>query len=511
MVRSLGITLDGAAESPLYNQVVEQLARRVNEGVLPPGYRLPATRALAIELGVHRNTIVRAYEELADVGLVISAVGRGTFVADAPSPATATADVDRTLPWRSLVSRAANAEPLRRAERLASSVRSGTPINLNRMQPPMELLPHEQLRKCMDHVLRHYGARALGYAPREGVPRLRALIASELARAGVPATEDAVVITTGSQQALDVIARTLIDPGDVFLVDEATYTGAINVLTAAGARLVCVPSDRQGPDPEALRRLTTSGAKGFYLMPNCGNPTGRRITFERRRELVRWSQQAGVPLIEDDYGADLSLTDELPPPALRALDGQVIYVGTFSKKLIPALRVGFMVCPAGLRRHMLPIKQAMDLGTSALLQLTLAEFIERGYLKRHLERIRPVYRARFQALAGALDEHLPAEVTWEAPSSGVVMWLTLPERLDAERAFDAAQRRGVLVTPGTVNSADGRGRGGLRLVFCCEPPERLVEGARQLGAALDELLSASTETGSTPPNDRERSTTLDMV
>lgn len=505
MARSLGFQLDPRSRVPLYLQIAAAIRERVASGGLPVGVRLPPTRELARELGAHRNTVVRAYEELTDNGILTSVVGRGTFVGERePLSLSKAGGGDPELPWGSLLSVAASSEPLRRADRLTRSIRGGDPVNLTRMQPPNELRPHDQLRRCLDHVLRTVGPRALGYAPREGVPRLRELIADELGRDGVPASPETVVVTTGSQQALDVIARALIDPGDPFLVDESTYSGAINVLSAAGARLIGVPSDSMGPDPDALRRLIGAGAKGFYLMPNCGNPTGRRITLERRRALVEWSRAAAVPLIEDDYGADLTLGDVTPPPALRALDGQVVYVGTFSKKLIPALRVGFMVCPPTLVRHLAPLKHAMDLGTSALLQLALAEFIERGYLKKHLERIRPAYRARYEALAGSLREHLPPAVTWEPPDSGVVVWLTLPDHIDPEDAFHAAQRHGVLVTPGTLNSAAGRGRGGLRLTFCAEPEARLFEGGRRLGRALTELVRQSWPTHQNTP-------TLDVV
>ena len=492
MARSIGITLDASSAKPLYQQIASSIATRIRSGALPAGYRLPPTRSLATELATHRNTVVRAYEELVEAGLTVSVVGRGTFVAEhTPARETAAEQRGGELPWGSLVSRAAAAEPLRRVDRLARSVIAGDTVNLTRMQPPRDLLPHDQMRRCLDHVLRTLGPRALGYAPREGVPRLRELVANQLVRDGVPATAESVMITTGSQQALDLLARALIDPGDTFLVDESTYSGAINILAAAGARLVGVPSDEQGPELATLARLVQSGAKGFYLMPNCGNPSGRTISFERRRQLVDWSRTAGVPLIEDDYGADLMLDGLPPPPAMRTLDGEVVYVGTFSKKLIPALRVGFMVCPDALQTHLVPLKHAMDLGTSALLQHALAEFLERGYLAAHLRRIQPAYRARRDALVAALREHLPPAIHFDVPRTGLVIWLDLPPRLDPEVAFDVAQRHGVLVTPGTLNSATGGGRRpGLRLTFCAEAEARLAEGGRRLGLALTKALAS---------------------
>jgi DNA-binding transcriptional MocR family regulator len=483
-----GIVLDSRAADPLYRQIFDQIVLRIRGGAFPIGFRLPPTRVLSRELKTNRNTVVRVYEDLEAAGFVTSRVGRGTFVSEAPRSTPLGKLTERPgLPWSQLISRAAEAEPLGRFERLtrgAGAAQGADVINLTRMQPSPDLLPDELLRRCLDHVMRSQGARILGYAPREGVPKLRAQIAEDLARQGVPATADDVVVTTGSQQALDLVARTLINPGDVFLVDESTYTGALNVLGAAGARLVAVPSDDQGPDLTALERLERAPAKGFYLMPNHNNPTGRCISAARREALVAWSHRAGVPLIEDDYAADLNLGDAPLPPALRALDGQVIHMSTFSKRLIPALRIGFLVAPAALRPRLLNLKQTTDLCTSGILQLALAEFLERGYLRAHLSRTLPEYRRRRDALEQGLAAHLPSSLRWQRPEVGVTLWLPLPAVYPPEAVFEEAQRHGVLVSPSTLSGVDPHQHAGLRLVFGAESTARLTEGARRLGRAL---------------------------
>ena len=206
--------MDPSAEEPLYRQIFDQVVGRIQSGAFPPGYRLPPSRALAAELETHRNTIVRAFEELSDAGFIVSTVGRGTFVAeDASWTETQEPPSRASLPWSALVSKAIAAEPLGRLDRLARPPLLRDSVNLSRMQPSADRLPHDLLRRCIDHVLRTRGAEALGYAPREGLPRLRELIVSELARTGVPARVEDVLVTTGSQQALDLIARALIDPG----------------------------------------------------------------------------------------------------------------------------------------------------------------------------------------------------------------------------------------------------------------------------------------------------------
>jgi DNA-binding transcriptional MocR family regulator len=363
------------------------------------------------------------------------------------------------------------------------------------MQPSPDLLPTELLRRCLEHVMKTRGAKLLGYAPRDGLPRLREQIAGDLARQGLPASADDVVVTTGSQQALDLVARTLINPGDTFLVDEFTYTGALSILGTAGARLVGVPSDHEGPDLGALERFERAGAKGFYLMPNHSNPTGRRISTARREALVAWSHRAGVPLIEDDYAADLNLEDSSLPPALRSLDGDVIYLSTFSKRLIPGLRIGFLVCPPALRPHLLAIKQTTDLCTSPILQEALAEFLERGYLRAHLSRTLPEYRRRREALEKGLAAHLPPTLRWQRPQAGVTLWLPLPPAYPPVAVFEEAQRNGVLVTPSVLSSVDPQqpSQAGVRLVFSAESAIRLAEGARRLGRALATVRDRETQ------------------
>lgn len=495
--RSLGIRLEASSETPLYQQLFDQIVERARTGAFPGGFRLPPTRTLAVELGTHRNTIVRAYAELELAGFVSSTVGRGTYVK--PSIAQPTAIASRVpesasppattsaFPWASLVAERAKSEPLERFRRIGRQVARGEFVNLTRMQPSPDLVPDDLFRRCLDHVMKTHGPRAMGYAPDEGVPRLRERIAEDLVRQGVPARADDVLITTGSQQALDVVARALVDPGDTILAQEMTYPGALRIFAAAGARVESVAADREGPILSGLGNVGRGRAKGFYVQTNHCNPTGACVGAERRRDLVRFSREQGIPLIEDDYAADLDLDGAPPPPALRALDGEVIYVGTFSKKLIPALRVGFVLSPPMLREHLVALKHTTDLGTSTLLQHALAEFLERGYLVPHLGRTRAAYRSRRDVLVSTLEKHLPKAVQFDVPTRGVTLWLRLPRELSPEAVFEEARRRGVLVSPGLLYGVDGTSTG-VRLTFCFEDESRLVEGGKRLGQAVDALL-----------------------
>ncbi len=506
MGQSVGIKVDPHRDQPLHRQIFDQVVERIEARAFPPGFKLPPTRLLALEIATHRNTVARAYGELEAAGFVTSRVGRGTFVEARGGPGVAAeegssgppAALDpRAMPWGSLLSRLTQGSAVHSAGRYARRSDRKDLINLARMQPSPEDIPHELLRRCIARALAEHGPSTMAYAPPEGARRLREQIAKDLLERGVPVGADDVLVTSGSQQGLDLVARALIDPGDTVLVEPTTYCGAIDVFRLAGARLVVVPTDAQGPEPGAFDRVTRPDVKALYVMPNAHNPLGRTVSAERRRALVAWSRASGVPIIEDDYAAGLTLDARDPPPHLRALDGDVIHVSTLSKRLVPALRVGYIVAPVALRSVLTSMKQVIDLGTSLILQNAIAEFMERGYLRAHGQRMAHEYRVRRDALDKTLRKALPHDMTWHVPSHGVVLWLRLPASLDPEAVFEEALRRGVLVSPSPMWSVDGRGESGVRLAFCAESEARVAEGARRLGKAIKHLQARAPQRKST--------------
>jgi 2-aminoadipate transaminase len=247
--------------------------------------------------------------------------------------------------------------------------------------------------------------------------------------------------------------------------------------------------------------------KLVYLMPNHANPTGGCISERRRRELVAWARARGVPIVEDDYAEDLELDDQPTPPAMRALDGEVLYTSSFSKRLVPALRIGFVLAPEALRPTLCALQHTASLGSSLLLQLTLAELLERGYGRAHAARMREIYRARRDALCDALEKHLDGRIAVPRPARGVTSWLPLPSAIDLESLGETARREGVLVATGDLFSGartdpepDAHG---VRLAYCFEPEERLAEGARRFVKALDQLWPETGRRGRPQPADRD--------
>jgi 2-aminoadipate transaminase len=492
----IGIKLDVRRKEPLHRQIFDQVVARIESRVFPAGFKLPPSRELARELGTHRNTVARAYTDLEAAGFVSAGVGRGTFVQalgrmpGSKSPGAVSVEPEqRAMPWPSLLARSARSEVTERAHSHVRATTRKDVINLARMQPSADLIPDALLRRCLTHALTEHGASSLSYPPPAGVPRLRALIADTLGQRGMPARAEEVLVTSGGQQALDLCVRALVNPGDVVLIEPTTYSGAIDLFALAGARLLPVPMDEHGPDPEALARMAAPDVKALYLMPTGHNPTGRTIGVERRRALVAWSQNAGIPIIEDDYAAGLALEDRDLPPYLRSLSADVVYLSTWSKIVAPGLRLGYLVAPQRLLPLLASIKRILDFGASPVAQYALAEFIERGYLRAHVRRIRREYRARRDALHTALRKHMPRGVAWDLPGHGVVLWLRLPPELDLQQVYEEALSAGVLVSPGSMWSLDGAAarERALRLSYCAETSERLTEGVRRLGLALKQL------------------------
>jgi 2-aminoadipate transaminase len=393
------------------------------------------------------------------------------------------------MPWESLVSERSRPVPLPPARRRAPVAPPADTIDLASQQPSPDLMPIEALRRCIDHALKGRQPRSLGYSDDQGLPALRSAIADDLADHGLSVPPDDIVVTSGSQQAIDLLARVLVDPGDRFLVETSTYPGALRLFAAAGARLVAVSRDADGPALLDLRRHARKRPKGLYLMPNHHNPMGVGVSAERRAELVQWSHASGVPLIEDDYDAGLSLDGRPMPPRLRAMDADVLHLGTYSKKLIPALRIGYLVCPPSIRARVVSMKTAQDNGTSDLLQHALAEFLARGYLRAHAARVIRAYRVRRDALEAALKAHLPATITWEQPERGLFLWIPLPPGISADAVAEEGRRLGVRVLPSSLFAATGHESQALRVTYCRESSPRLAEGARRLAAAIRTISS----------------------
>ncbi len=366
--------------------------------------------------------------------------------------------------------------------------------------PEAALFPIAQLDEVAHHVLTEMPRESLQYGLTDGYPALRAQLADMMTEVGIPATLDNIAISSGSQQALDLMGRIFIDEGDTVLVESPTFLGALQSFKAYGANLVGVPIDDEGVCVDALERLVRENRPKFaYLLPNFQNPAGVTMSLERRRKVVEIADRYGVPILEDDPYGQLRFEGE-PLPSLAALDaerypenaaagayvkGNVIHLGSFSKTLAPGLRVAWAVCPGDLTQQFVMAKQGADLHTSALGQAMASEFIRRGWLPAQVQRIRDTYRLRRDAMCEAIATYFPEGVRHTHPEGGLFLWVILPEGMDAVTLLKEAAERKVAFVPGAPFFVDGSGQNTLRLSFACVPPETIREGIKRLGEVIE--------------------------
>ncbi len=467
------IRLNPSDSAPLYRQLEETLAAAIRDGRLVPGDRLPSERALADQLGVSRTTTVTAYRELESRGLVRGSTGRGTYVC-AMTPGS-----DASFAWQGKVATAA----LRTVDPTLRSLvegQNGEIISFAGGMPALDLFPVRAFQSRLNRVIEHGFLEALGLGPTEGQPALRLALAE---RHAVPPEQ--VMILAGSQQGLDLVARCLVEPNDVVIVDRPTYLGAIQVFRAAGARMV--GWDARRADLDELEDLFQRyRPKLLYTNPTFHNPSGRTLSLETRRELLQLAARYRTAILEDDPYSPLHLGQK-PPPSLHALDtqGLVIYQSTFSKTLAAGLRVSWIVAPEAIVEQIALVRQRADLFGGGAYQLVLAGMLTDGSYDRHIATLRGEHRRRLDVMTAALKQELPhGVVTWHTVEGGLYLWLHAQRHLDARVLAQQAATRGVEVISGDHFYADAGGRQEFRLCFTRNPPPVIAAGVSRLAKAV---------------------------
>ncbi len=475
------IPADQLSDMSRQQAVFDRLRQGILAGNLPSGSRLPPSRHLARDLGVARQTVVLAYERLAAEGYVRARIGSGTYVAadlpDAAPPATAP-----PLPANATLSR-------RGAALAATPVSAAGPVAggsglLAPGVPAPELFPASAWASCTARVLRALTPEQAGYPDPQGLPALRQEIAVHLAATrGLLVSPDGIVVTAGTQQALCVAADLLLDPGDPAWVEDPGYIAGRGALLAAGASLVPVPSDAEGLDVAAGLRLAPA-AKLALVAPSHATPLGGALPIGRRLALLDWAARAEAWILEDDCDSEFRWEGK-PLPPLATLDrvGRVIYCGTFSKNLAPALRLGFAVVPPPLLAAFVRARNLSDRGPGTLTQAVLAEFMRQGRLAPHVRRMRTEYARRRAALLGALAKYCP-DVQPVAAPGGLHLVVRLDDAADEAAVLNAARARGLAASPLAAYFSGPPRLKGLVLGFATVPVPRAADAARRLASAL---------------------------
>jgi len=379
-------------------------------------------------------------------------------------------------------------------------------VSLAGGMPFVSALPTDLVEGALERVIRDHGPQALQYGSGQGMPRLREQILDVMALEGIRASADDVVVTTGSQHALELVTKLFIDPGDVVLAEGPTYVTALVVFRSFQAEVQHVLTDEHGLVPAALRehiaRVKAQGKriKFLYTIPSFGNPSGITIPWERRIEILDICRSEGILVLEDDpYG--LLWFDAPPPHAMRSVEEEgVIFLGTFSKTLAPGMRVGWALAPHAIREKLILANEAAVLSPSSFSQYVVSEYLAGTDWRAQIDTFRGVYKERRDAMLDALDDYLP-DLSWTVPNGGFYVWLTLPDNLDSKAMLPRAVKELVAYTPGTAFYADGDGRTKIRLSFCYPTPDFIREGVKRLSTVVNgelELLTTFQQTSPLP-------------
>ncbi|WP_137173501.1 PLP-dependent aminotransferase family protein [Massilia sp. HP4] len=353
--------------------------------------------------------------------------------------------------------------------------------------PSPATFPVERMKAAYDKVLTDSGKVALQYGPTDGYAPLREWIANSLSTEGSQILPEQILMTSGSQQALDLLGKVLIDEGSPVLVETPSYLGALQAFSVYRPEFKSVDTDEHGLVPSSLEGIA-QGARMLYALPNFQNPTGRSLSVERRQELVETCARLGVPLIEDDPYGSLSYKGAPSPKMVAMNPDGVIYMGSFSKVLTPGIRLGYVCAPLPLVRRLELAKQAADLHTAQLTQMVVHEVVKDGFLDQHIPTIRQLYGDQCQVMLDAMQEHFPAGVSWTKPEGGMFIWVTLPQQIDAMKLLEQSLAARVAFVPGAPFYANNPATNTLRLSFVTVPPERIREGIAVLGKLIAGML-----------------------
>src|SRR5580698_7512395 len=449
-------------KTPLFRQLHAQMKELIESGTFAKGSRLPATRELAGQIGLNRTTVSAAYALLESEGLITGHVGRGSFVSGTPLT-----DV--------------------RGSVTSSSVESAS---FSRSRPSELLFPLEEFRKtCAEVIASDDAASILQLGSPSGYPPLRRYLLDQAREEGTARESDDILITSGCQQAFDLLQRT-VGQGSTVLIEDPVYLGVRSVFERAGARLIGVPVGRDGLDLESLERIIARERPGLLCVtPNFQNPTGATMPLTRRQALLRITQAAGVVVIENDIYGPLCYEGE-PLASMKLLDetGDTILLRSFSKVAFPGLRVGWVVARRALIEKLTEAKQWSDLHTDQLSQAVLLRFAESGRLERHRRRMLVAGRERLEATLEACEKYLPVGATYTRPRGGMSLWIELPEQLDAAELLPRAEREGVTYLPGRYFAVSRPQPNGLRISFAGMTPEEIRSGIEILGRIFQQEL-----------------------
>jgi len=472
--------LERGTDTSINAQIVDLVRSAIERGDLAPGEKLPTTRALAEQAGLNHLTVVRAYRRLAQDGYVTSARGRGTFVRRAPPP------VATDGRWQHAVLPEARRSYINQivADTWQAPADPGH-INLATGWASAELHPVRELGRLSAEVFAEDGASALMYGDPDGLWALREELARRGAVSGFASAAEEIVITTGGRQAIDLVCRTILRPGDVVVTESPTYMGALVSMQDTGARVLGIPYDEQGIDVDALEAiLARHEVKLVSVQTGSQNPTGQDLSPERAERLLTLARERSFFVVEDGVYCTVRFGSPEPARLRSRAPDHVIYVDSLSKTIGGGLRLGWVAASGEIRRRLTELKLATDYHTPVLPQHLAQRWLAGGAHDRYLRRINSAYARRCQAMLDSVERRLGDEVVVTPPKGGHHIWVAFRRPFDERLLLAEALRQGVSFTPGGATTVEGDGLAGLRLSFSLVDEERIDEGVRRLAAAV---------------------------
>lgn len=473
--KDIKILIDRNEERPIYIQLYEQLKKYITEGILPEDCKLPAIRSFAEYLEVNNITIVNAYGLLESNKLVYKKVGSGTFV----------------MPMKDKLNLRSDAVNVSDEIEFETDICfNDDTINLMTASPDPKLFPVKDFRRVLNEVLERDEGKAFMYHESMGYQPLREAIAEYLPAYGINSSADNIHVISGAQQGIDIISRVLLTNGDYVFVESPTYNGAVAVFKSRGAKIVEIQLLPDGPDMKELEKmLKLIKPKFIYVMPNFQNPTGCTYSERKRKYLLLLCRKYDVMIVEDDYMSDLNYlgTGEKP---LKGLDkeNRIIYIKSFSKILMPGLRLGYLIIPNSIRERVINIKCLTDISTSGLMQRVIDLYFRSGIWDKHLLYMKKEYSVRYFEAVRAVKKYLRG-ASFTQPYGGLNLWIKLPEGISSDELFERCKKRKVLFTPGTVFIKAAEGEQHMRISFAGADPMGITKGISIIGQEMEKMKS----------------------
>lgn len=488
------IQIDRSDKTPLYKQIAGQIQAQITSGEIPEGFQFPSERQLADALGVNRTTVLNAYKELKADGLIASHVGSGTVAVRNQNAEPVILSHRKDPMWEHLFSDHMKNQDSFDINKYLEVANQRDVISFAAGIASFELPPVQAFAGIEKELLG--SGNGLLVSPVAGFSSLRRVMSSYMQKRSCFCQPSEIMITSGAQQGIDLIARAFINPGDIVLIEEPSFFPAIRSFRSMGAKLMAVPMEEDGMDVDILEQLLTRyRPKLIYTMPAYHNPCGVTMSIPKRVRLLELAGRYGIPVLEDDPYSELNY--EGPPVTpLKSMDksGYVIYLSTFSKTIYPGLRLGWICADKKLISRLSGIRQLMDLHSGCISQQIAERFIVSGELKKYLTLIRREYRERRDIMTDALSRYAPAGLTWNRPEGGYYLWCRLPEGLSSDILVTRAAERGVAILPGTPSYLTPyKGECYIRLNYTFPPRDRIAEGIRILCEVIEELATARPE------------------